>query len=431
MLVKHVWEPDLPAKPETLHFKDRVALHETLGPRRFFFGPPDTYWAYRATGDPRLLDQIRRDARNRQQLCDEAPSIYQDKTSSTEGVPAVFDLVAWSRITLQKAVKHPGTVSGKEIEEAEGFLKTVIKVLKPTWEANDNLDPDMGIPVKLADDFRDRAFNRAATGIGTIAMAAVALEDLQRFKGTEDYQSTIDRYRKCVTEWVENFESVGCLYTEADGKTYFYYPYKDVGRTRRVENGLMLGGADDRGHYSITVMGLQLIYEAMPESGIDDDFMIAVANTIYYNSGTNYGSPQAPSADKIEPQNRKRARKDPNPNFYVLEAFRDGVIDAQCQKLNEARKQEELSNHTHRLRALHAWYMEALRKDRSLIHLAEAERDEAEADPRNFEEFSRVRFGDGITDEFMVPYNRKLWGCEPAEITSEWCGRFFPKPNPK
>lgn len=364
MLVKNVWEPDLPSKLEILYFKDRVALHEALGPRRFFFGPPETYWAYRATGDQRILDQIRRDARNRQRLCDEALELYQDKTSNTEGVPAVFDLVAWSRIILQKAVKYPGTINGEEIEEAEEFLQTVIHVLKPTWEANDNLDPDMGIPEHLADDFRDRAFNRAATGIGTIAMAAAALEDLQRIKRTKDYQSTIDRYRKCATEWVENFESAGCLYTEADGKTYFYYPYKDVGQTRRLKNGLMLGGADDRGHYSITVMGLQLIYEAMPESGIDDDFMTAVANTIYYNSGTNYGSPQAPSADKIEPQNRKPARKRPNPNFYVLEAFRDGVIDAQCQKLSDERKQEMLSTHEHRLKALHACYMEVLRKSR-------------------------------------------------------------------
>lgn len=49
--------------------------------------------------------------------------------------------------------------------------------------------------------------------------------------------------------------------------------------------------------------------------------------------------------------------------------------------------------------------------------------------PKNFEEFSRTLFGDGITDNFLVSYNRKLWGCEPSEITAEWCGRFFPKPN--
>jgi protoporphyrinogen oxidase len=50
-------------------------------------------------------------------------------------------------------------------------------------------------------------------------------------------------------------------------------------------------------------------------------------------------------------------------------------------------------------------------------------------EPGNFEEFSRSLFGEGITEEFMVPYNRKLWGCDLNEISAAWCGRFFPRPN--
>ncbi len=59
---------------------------------------------------------------------------------------------------------------------------------------------------------------------------------------------------------------------------------------------------------------------------------------------------------------------------------------------------------------------------------AHAKRD-SQPEPQNFEEFSRTLFGDGITDRFMLSYNRKLWGCEPREITADWCSRFFPKPN--
>ncbi|MBM4342249.1 MAG: FAD-dependent oxidoreductase [Deltaproteobacteria bacterium] len=47
----------------------------------------------------------------------------------------------------------------------------------------------------------------------------------------------------------------------------------------------------------------------------------------------------------------------------------------------------------------------------------------------NFAEFCVQRFGKGITDRFMVPYNTKLWGCPPEEITADWCARFLPKPN--
>ncbi len=49
--------------------------------------------------------------------------------------------------------------------------------------------------------------------------------------------------------------------------------------------------------------------------------------------------------------------------------------------------------------------------------------------PRNFEEFCRVHFGDAIADEFMIPYNRKLWGVHPREISAAWCSRFVPLPR--
>ncbi len=49
--------------------------------------------------------------------------------------------------------------------------------------------------------------------------------------------------------------------------------------------------------------------------------------------------------------------------------------------------------------------------------------------PANFKEYCIQKFGHGITDAFMVPYNTKLWGCEPEEITADWCSRFLPRPN--
>ena len=51
------------------------------------------------------------------------------------------------------------------------------------------------------------------------------------------------------------------------------------------------------------------------------------------------------------------------------------------------------------------------------------------ADPRNFEEYIRHHFGDGIAEHFMIPYNEKLWGVHPREITSAWCSRFVPIPD--
>jgi protoporphyrinogen oxidase len=52
-----------------------------------------------------------------------------------------------------------------------------------------------------------------------------------------------------------------------------------------------------------------------------------------------------------------------------------------------------------------------------------------EEEPKNFEEYCLRHFGAGISKHFMIPYNEKLWGVPPREITAAWCSRFVPLPN--
>jgi protoporphyrinogen oxidase len=40
----------------------------------------------------------------------------------------------------------------------------------------------------------------------------------------------------------------------------------------------------------------------------------------------------------------------------------------------------------------------------------------------NFAEWIERRFGVGLARAFMVPYNRKVWACEPAEMNAGWVG---------
>jgi protoporphyrinogen oxidase len=49
--------------------------------------------------------------------------------------------------------------------------------------------------------------------------------------------------------------------------------------------------------------------------------------------------------------------------------------------------------------------------------------------PKSFEDFCRIHFGDAISEEFMIPYNTKLWGVHPREISASWCSRFVPLPR--
>jgi protoporphyrinogen oxidase len=49
--------------------------------------------------------------------------------------------------------------------------------------------------------------------------------------------------------------------------------------------------------------------------------------------------------------------------------------------------------------------------------------------PKNFEEYCRRHFGEGISEHFMLPYNERLWGVPAREITTDWCDRFVPMPT--
>lgn len=51
------------------------------------------------------------------------------------------------------------------------------------------------------------------------------------------------------------------------------------------------------------------------------------------------------------------------------------------------------------------------------------------AEPANFEEFCQQHFGEGISKHFMIPYNTRLWGVSPKDITAAWCSRFVPLPK--
>ena len=51
---------------------------------------------------------------------------------------------------------------------------------------------------------------------------------------------------------------------------------------------------------------------------------------------------------------------------------------------------------------------------------------EQAAPERNFLEMLRARFGKGICDRFLVPYNEKLYACDLATLDKDAMGRFFP-----
>ncbi len=49
--------------------------------------------------------------------------------------------------------------------------------------------------------------------------------------------------------------------------------------------------------------------------------------------------------------------------------------------------------------------------------------------PRNYEEWMRGFFGDGIADRLMIPYAKKVWTVEPSEMDFTWIDRRVPTPD--
>lgn len=52
--------------------------------------------------------------------------------------------------------------------------------------------------------------------------------------------------------------------------------------------------------------------------------------------------------------------------------------------------------------------------------------DRAFAPPANFREWILTVFGEGIGRHFMLPYNRKIWSVDPAEMNANWVGDRVP-----
>lgn len=49
-------------------------------------------------------------------------------------------------------------------------------------------------------------------------------------------------------------------------------------------------------------------------------------------------------------------------------------------------------------------------------------------EPRNFREWMYRTFGKGITEKYLIPYNRKVWNFEPERMAADWVRDRVPQP---
>lgn len=49
--------------------------------------------------------------------------------------------------------------------------------------------------------------------------------------------------------------------------------------------------------------------------------------------------------------------------------------------------------------------------------------------PTNFREWILQMYGESISRKYLIPYNRKIWKCDPSEISLEWVRDRLPNPS--
>ncbi len=52
-----------------------------------------------------------------------------------------------------------------------------------------------------------------------------------------------------------------------------------------------------------------------------------------------------------------------------------------------------------------------------------------EGTPTNLEEWCRFRFGEGLAQKYLIPYNRKIWKCDPKMMGTHWVERIPSPPT--
>lgn len=46
--------------------------------------------------------------------------------------------------------------------------------------------------------------------------------------------------------------------------------------------------------------------------------------------------------------------------------------------------------------------------------------------PKNFKEWIHASYGDGVANQFLYPYNKKLWNVDLSKMSADWVPRFLP-----
>lgn len=123
--------------------------------------------------------------------------------------------------------------------------------------------------------------------------------------------------------------------------------------------------------------------------------------------------------------------------LFTIDAEMEALIrDLLGDNFHAQERQAFIYHHAHRLYTrfpfqAHLHGLPAAVIEDCLVGLVAAVERQArgEFSPANYDEWMRGFFGEGIARHLMIPYAKKIWTVEPAEMDFNWIGRRVPTPD--
>jgi hypothetical protein len=259
------------------------------------------YAAYRVTGDPAMLEQLRQYKRYMDWILANRPWLVlpaerreprpQDPVASIPHEPAASSVFIGhalsARLTLQIARMQPDMVTKTQRSEAEQSLKTIQRYMDSWVDRNGPMDEQWQMPKVAAQLIRTTPYNQSFMYYSVLGLTATALADLDTLTGDTANADVIALYRRITRRGVDDYIARSNL-TEIGGKSYFFNSYtpKDLynpGRQKgpvRVDGNPIFRYPEDVPHSQSSAWNLVLLWETDAEAfGVTEKLLAAIGNT--------------------------------------------------------------------------------------------------------------------------------------------------------
>ena len=259
------------------------------------------YAAYRVTGDPKMLEQLRQYARfmdwilaNRPWLVLPADTREPRPKNPVATIPhepaASSNLIGHAlsaRLTLQIALERPNQVTEAQSREAAISLEKVVEYMHSKVHGDGKMDAKWQMPQTAAELIRTTPYNQSFMYYSILGLTATALADLDTLNGVNTHTDTIHLYRRIVHKGVTDYIQRSNL-TEIEGKPYFFNSYTPTdrynpGRHRNpvhVDRNPVFRYPEDVPHSQSSAWNLVLLWETDAKTfGIPEKLLSAIANT--------------------------------------------------------------------------------------------------------------------------------------------------------